>query len=385
MKNDLGRSLLLLLLLAMTLYAKESKYCSYEISSNKSEVMLYEAVAIHFQARQKIHNEVMFFDLKPQKKSDYEVVLLNEKRYEFNYHDAKKSFDFLIIPKRSGTLTISFDFQIRRASDDAVAQAYTGSRDNVKSIPTIKVPIDTPSIALHVNNPTQPIEATGDFSLKMKIDKESSNAYDAINVVYTLNGTGYLDEHFEPLKNLDGPSIFKGEKASPKLATKNGWRYHKEWSYAIVSDKGFTIPMVRLQYYNFNQKEYLSATTPSKSISITPIDTATLLDDDEYPKGEIDFRAYLHYLYYLIMFIAGFLAAKALEYLPQKFKRSDKEVCCKAIRKSSNAQELLKAVMPYVERYNIDKEMQEIERLLGSKGSKASLEALKRALLKKIG
>ena len=384
MKNTRGKLLLLLLIISLPLMAKESKYCSYSIESSAQELYVNEALHVHFKSRQKLHNEVMFFDLKPLQSDDYTIVMLNEKRHEFNYHDAEKSFDFLIMPKHSGSIDISFDFQIRRATDEGVAQAYTGSRDNVKPIPTIKVAIDTPTIRLHVKKHTKNIQAVGEFNLTMSVDKTDSDSYDALNVVYTLDGTGYLDENFEPIKSIDDTSIFKGKKETPKRSTKEGYIYHKEWSYAIVASKNFTLDSVHLNYFDTATQSYKSSITEAKNITIKALDISTLIDDKEAPDSHIEFKNYVHYLYYLLFFIAGFLGAKLQEYLPEKFKRSNKDICCEAIKKSSSAQEMLKAVMPYMNRADIQNEVTMLESAIYSNTHKVKLQTLKESLIKKL-
>ncbi len=385
MKNIHGNILLLIALLtSLSLQAKEHEFCSYSIESSAKELYVNEALHVHFKSRQKIHDEVMFFDLKPKKSDDYDIVLLNEKRHEFNYHDAKKTFDFLVTPKKAGSINIVFDFQVRRASDEGVAQAYTGSRDNVKSIPTVNTHIDTPTVSLHVKPHTKNIQAVGDFSLSMKLDKSESNSYDALNVVYTLDGTGYLDETFEPIKSIDNTSIFKGKKERPTRLSKEGYIYHKEWSYAIVASNNYTLDSIHLNYFNPKTQSYKSSITEAKNITIKQLDISTLIDDKEAPISTIEFKNYVHYLYYILFFVAGFLGAKLQEYLPEKFKRSESELCCQSIKKSSTPQDTLKAIMPFMNQVDIKNEVSELESAVYSNTHKINLQKIKTSIISKL-
>ncbi len=382
MKNIHGKIVFLFMLLIVQLNAIETKYCSYSISSSKKSAVLNEPISITFKARQKIHNEVMFFDLKPHKSKDYEVISIKEKRHEFNYHDAKKEFEFLLIPKKEGLLSVPFDFRIRRASDDAVAQAYTGSRDNVKSIPTIKINIDIPTVTLNITSLKNPVDAVGDFNLAMSIDKTEISSYDKVNVVYTLQGRGFLNKNFEPIEELEGISIFKGKKEKEPRATKEGYIYQVEWSYALVSSDNYKVPAVTLKTYNYLNKQYLDKNTPSKMISVKHQDIESLIDDEESPQSTVDYKKYIDYFYSFLIFSAGFLFAKLLEYLPKKL--SNKKQCCPLIKNAKNPKELLKQTTPYLNKYPLKDEIRALESLVYTKNSKENFSSLKDKIIKKI-
>ena len=383
MKNIHGKLLLFLLLIVVELSAKESPYCRYKISSSKESAVVYEAVNISFVTRQKIHNEVMFFDFKPLPSDAYEIISIKEKRSEFNYHDAKKEFEFLVIPKRAGVIKVAFDFRIRRASDDAVAQAYRGSRDNVKSIPTIKVHIDTPTVLLNVKKLSKSVDAVGDFSFKLKMDKTTHiNSYDRLNLVYTLKGTGYLDKDFEPIKEIEGVSIFRGTKIKAPRATQDGYIYQKEWSYVLVADKNYTIPTVTLKTYNYKDKEFINRVSKAKKIEVRKLKIADLVDDENFPNTEVDYKKYINYFQSLLLFLAGFLVAKVLEYLPKK--SSKREENREHIKNSKTAKELLIRATPYLLKVDIKEEIKDLEELIYNKNTQNSFTLLKKKIINKI-
>jgi len=384
MKKNHGSILFLLLILLVVTKgsAKESKYCSYTITSTKKTAFVHEPINVSFFTKQKIHNEVMFFDLVPLTSDAYDIVSIKEKRHEYNYHDAKKEFDYLVIPKKSGKIDIKFHFQIRRASDDAVAQAYTGSRDNVKAIPTIKVSIDTPSISIIVKPIARNIQAVGDFNFSMKVDKNSSSSYDAVNAVYTLQGVGYLNPNFRPIKEIKNVSIFRGIKEQEPRATEDGYIYQKEWSYALVSDNNFTINRVELKSYNYQEKKTLDLSLPQRKITIVPLKIKDLIDEEEFPLAEFNYKKYTNYFYYFLIFIAGFLLAKFLDHFPKK--SSKKKQTFKPIQNAKTPKELLNVALPLATSSGIHEEIKELEDLLYSSKSSKDITAIKLAMIKKI-
>jgi len=324
----------------------------------------------------------MFFDLKPLPSEEYEIISIKEKRHEFNYHDAKKDFEFLVIPKKVGTIKVAFDFRVRRASDDAVAQAYRGSRDNVKSIPTIKVNIAQPTITLDIKPLKQAVDAVGDFSLVMSIDKRKASSYDKVNVVYKLQGRGFLDKNFTPIKELKGVSIFKGKKEKEPRATQDGYIYNKEWSYALVASENYTLPALTLRTYNYRNKQFSDKSIQRVKVQITPLDMAALLDDEELPKSEVNYKKYIGYFYNILIFIAGFLFAKLLAYLPKKL--SQKEHCCPLIKSAKTAKELLNHTSLLMQKYPLEDEVKVLEELVYKGHSNENFHSIKKQIIKKI-
>ena len=377
-----GKIVILLILILSTILSANNQYASYSIKASKKDIFVNEPIYITFHVRQKTKDEVMFFDFKAKNNNNFKIVALKSKRHEFNYHDAEKTFKFLVFAKKEGDFKVKFDFQVRRASDDAVAQAYNGSRDNVKSIPTIKVKMPMQSISLHVEPLTKVVNAVGNFRLTMSINKVSSNSYDAINVRYDLSGEGYLDESFEPLKDIANTSIFRSQKKAPIRATQNGYIYNIVYNYAIVAQKNFTLPKAELDIFSYKQKEYLIKSTSEKSITITKLDINTLIDNKDAPKSDIDFNKYIEYLYDIMIFIAGFLLAKLLKYLPKN--KNKKEDIAKDVRHSKSAQELLKAIMPLVHKYALHVELKELEEIIYNNKSKLFFKDIKNKAIKKI-
>ena len=384
MKNIHGKIFLLFLILFTNLYAQENKFCSYNLESSKyKDIVVNEPIRISFFTRQKTHSEVMFFDLIAQKSDSYEIISIKEKRYEYNYHDAQKEFEFLLIPKISGKMKVDFTFNIRRASDDAVAIAYVGSRDNVKSIPTVKMHIASPSLTIDVKKSAQEVDAIGSFSFSMKLEKSNSNSYDAINVVYSLEGKGVLNENYEPISSIKNISIFKGIKETTPRPTTAGYIYKKEWSYALIAPKSFTLPAVKLKTYNYKREKFVTRETQSKEIIITPLDIKNLLDERDLPKSNIDFKEYLHYFYNVLLFISGFIVAKLLNYIPKKV--SKQQECCKIVENASTAKELLRASLSFgAHNVNLKSEIMELEEIVYQNKSSKKIAAIKTAIIQKI-
>jgi hypothetical protein len=381
MKKIHGKILIIILILTTNIFANNI-YCDYSIKSSKTAVKVNEAFYITFQTRQKLHNEVIFFDLVPHKDKDIEITLLNSKRYEYNYHDAEKTFTYLVFIKKAKIHNISFDFSIRRASDEAVAQAYVGSRDNVKSIPTIKVDIAKITQKIEVLPLKKSTDAVGEFKLSMIIDKTKSNSYDAINLKYKLTGKGYLDKNFSPLQEIKNSSTFSGIDEIKPIATKEGYIYSKEWSYAIISKESFIIKSNKLNIYNPILKKYEQIKHKDQHIKINPLNVTNLIDDKESPSSSYDYEKYIKYLYNILIFIAGFLTALSLKYIPKK--ESVKKECCELLKKSKTPQDALKALLPVINKKKLKEDIDKLEMIIYSKDSGYDFKSIKDSIIKKL-
>lgn len=383
MKKIHGNILIILFIfLAISLNAN-NKYCIYSIKSSKSSVVVNEAFYITFHVKQKDISQVMFFDLKPMKSKNYETLLLNEKRHEFSYHNAEKTFTYLIYAKKSGSIKIKFNFRVRLASDDAVAQAYVGSRDNVKSIPTIKVDIDKPFVSINTKNLNPDTHAVGNFKIQMSIDKKHSNSYDAVNVLYKIEGIGYLDESFRPITKIDGTSIFNGSSELKPIAVKDGFIYKEEFRYAIVAKKSFTIPEIKFKIFNTISRKYEQIIIPKKDIKITPLNIKALLDDKENPKS-INYTEYIKYIYDILIFIAGFLSAILYKYISKKRVKTKKESCCNGLKNTKTAMAALKVLIPIINRKDIRDEIEKLENVAYANEDKSTFNKIKADLIKKL-
>jgi hypothetical protein len=324
----------------------------------------------------------MFFDLKPIPSDDYEIVSIKEKRSEFNYHDAQKEFEFLLIPKHTGEIKVAFNFRIRRASDDAVAQAYRGSRDNVKSIPTIKVDIDTPTLTIEVKKLDKNFDAIGSFKFNLTLDHTKVNAYDRVNLLYTLKGKGYLNKSFEPIKGIKGVSIFRALKSKVPRATEDGYLYEKEWRYALVSKDSFEIPTVTLTSYDPQKSKEFNITTKAQTIEIKALNPSKFLDEEESPSSDTAYEKYTHYLYSILTFFAGFIFAKLLNLLPKKSQK--KEQCSIELTDTKTAKEMLKNITPYINSIDLNTEIRELEDIVYNQNREIKFINIKKNILKKL-
>ena len=380
MKYTLGKILLLLLFCNSYLLA-ESSLASYTLKANKTTAVIKEPVVITFKAKQKDHRDHMFFALEPQKSKDYSIVLLNKKIDDSKYHDSSATFTYLLFPLHEKDLHIHFNLTIKTASDKAIKQSYVDDHDNSVAISTYDTKVKMQTLFIKINPLKHPVDLVGDFRLSESVEKKEISQFENLNLHYFLIGKGYQAENLKLLKNSDKTiSLFEKENTLQDRLTKEGYILKKEYIYAITAKSDFDIPAVTLNAYSPTKHIYYTLSTKKRSIKVTTIDAAVLLDKKEFPKKEeFDFTLYKNILIACIIFFAGFLTAKMSESF--SFKRKERKFI--DIENTPSAQSLMLLLMHKYKNKDIAKFIDELE-MIQYKKSSQSLEELKRQILKEF-
>ncbi len=378
MNKNLGK--IILFLLTPLLLLADNSLASFHLSANKSDVYEREAVEITFTATQKDHEDVMFFILQTQKSDDYEIYLLNKEITKLGYHNTRTTFNYLLFPKSSGSVSVGFDFTIKTASDDAVAQIYVGSRDNVKLMDTTDTVVTLDPLKLKVKALKRGTQLVGDFKISSRIMSDTVDQFSTVQVSYTLNGVGYLDNKMEPLPPIKGAALFDDIVDHLFKKSKNGYIVEREFAYAISADNDFVLPEVHIQAYSPRTKSYYDLTEAASKITIKKIDPKTLIDNKEFPDQEgYDWSWVKNSLLALFIFFAGFMTAKLSEEMHFKWvQRSER---FRDIKESSDAKSLMKVLTIRYADQNLDEYIDALEMIIYKK-SDQKFKALKQEILK---
>ena len=381
MKKNLGKIVLIFLLLSTLLLAND--LATFKLKANKTTAFVKEAVEISFTAIQKDHSNVMFFFLEPKSSDEYEIKLLNKKTTELSYHHFMTTFTYILFPLKAKKLHVDFDFTIKEASDEAVAQVYTGSRDNVKWIETQDTKIKLEPLTIEAKALDRAVDLVGDFTLTSKINKTSINQYESVNVLYRLKGKGYKDKAFNILHDIEGVTIFSEVNDAFSKLTKNGYVIQRDYIYALSAQKSFIIPQMKLQAYSPTKRDYYTLTTPQYKIQVEKIDTTTLLDATESPNDTpiINYQELKQLLIYILIFISGYITAI---YLPKSFYFKSRTKEFEDLHNAKTPKELLRVLTTNYSLTTIENEIQQLETLAYQKSSNLDFKKIKSAILKKI-
>ena len=381
MKKNLGR-LFLLLLLPLLAFA-QSELATHTLSVSKQSPYVKEAVEITFTAVQKDHEYVMFFFLESHQSDNYEITLLNKATKKIGYHNYMTTFTYLLFPLKPGKINVDFEYTIKTASDKAVAQVYIGSRDNVKWIDTDDTVMPKQSVRLDIKALPKGIELVGDFKIKSVLKSSTIDQFSTAQVVYTLNGVGYVNKGLSPLHKVDNVTIFEDTHDEAFKITKNGQVLEREYLYALSADDDFVIPAVKIKAYSPRTQKFYTLSADAYPIRVKKLDPSTLLDDKESPTSDtVDFTWLVNIIIGIIIFISGFITAKLSENISFGWLQREKKF--QDIKTAVDAKSLLfimirnyksSMMQPYIDR---------LEAIAYTKENKRSFKQIKKEILKHL-
>ncbi len=384
MKNTPGKIFLFFILFTVSLFGA-NQLASYNLTTSKKSVHVKEPLLITFEAKQKNHNDHMFFSFTVQKSPDYEVKLLQKSIQDKGYHNTTTTFKFILFPLKAKTLHISFDFVIRTASDKAVKQSYVDDHDDSIAISTYDTKVALKPLTIKVERFKKHVDLVGDFRLNSTIDTNEIDQYGIVNLHYILSGIGYKESHLNILHTqIKNVSIFSNKKDKISKLTEEGYIINTEYIYALSAKNDFTIPSITLEVYSPSKNRYYTLHTKTYKIKVKKINPALLIDKTNAPQKEtwISFMQIKTFLIYALIFFAGFLAAKFSQknYFAKKLK---KEKGFEDIKEAKNARELLLLLIMKYQNRGLDEYIADLEANIHKKHS-LNLSKIKREILSKL-
>lgn len=381
MKKNPGKyPIFITLFIALQLFAKQP--ADFSLTANKTTAYVKEAVEITFTATQTDYTNVMFFFLDPEKSDAYEIDLLRKEIVDHSYHHNTTTFTYILFPLKPGKIDVHFDFTVKTASDRGVAQAYVEDHDDSKGIKTDALKIALSPLTLTVKPLEKPVDLVGDFTLDHSLDRSEADAFDTVNLTYTLKGTGYEKGAAALLKPIEGVSIFSDRDDAVSKLTPNGYRQQKVYYYALSSRKDFTIPPLTLTAYSPDKGRYYKLTAPSFPIKVNPIDTKELLDTTSSPASQTIRAADIgKWAVYFLLFAAGFVSAKLM---PSKIIRKRTREMFSDIRAAQDPKSLAVILTSRYRSKAMETYIEQLEALAYAKEGSGSYKAIKDAVLKTL-
>ena len=378
MKKNLGKIFLLLLLSTLTMHAKELATYTLSLNKNKKEAFVKEPIEITFTAQQKDHSSVMFFFVSPKPSSDYTIKLLTKSTKENSFHNNSATFRYILFPLKAKNLDVEFQFYIKTANDQALAQAYVTDHDEGKGVEGDISYIDVKPLTLHVKALSQAVDLVGDFTLNASIDKKEMYQYDNVNLHYRLYGSGY-NNSVTLLKSLKNVEIFSDIQNPLSKLTPNGYKIKKDYTYALSAKNDFTIPSIKLKAYSPSKKQYYTLQAPAYNIKVKKFNSQMIVDKQESPqtKEKINFESLKQLFIYIFIFMMGYVFAKLRE--NQLFARKENRKF-QDIKRSQNAKELMLILVNSYKNKNIDGFVKELENIIYEKREKEFKKVKKRIL-----
>jgi len=260
---------------------------------NKRNPMQGEQIVITYKLYYRINISAPEFTKEPSFKGFWKNDLMKDRQsyvqYTENYkgqqYNVAELRKFALFPQRSGKIVIEGADAICQAQVKAKTQQRSRDPffDNFFNDPffnryqTVEIPLSTNSITINIsplptsNRPGDFSGAVGNFNFNASIDKTELKANEAINLKFTVSGTGNVElvdkinVTFPPDFEVYDPKISKNINTSG-----NGVSGRKTFEYLIIPrTKGeFKINPVKFSFFDLAKKSYVTLTSPEYIINV---------------------------------------------------------------------------------------------------------------------
>ena len=320
-------------ILFITLHLFAFEDFSYQLSTNRSKLIVNEPLVLTLTIDQKKANENMSFLFKLPPKNAYRYELLESKEKKDEKDRSHITSKYAIYPLIAGKIEIEPILIVKYASKEEVKKFVTGSADELTYLKTKDKLFKLKPFTIDVQHVKKETKLIGDYELSYTIDKTRVKSGEQINISYTLKGTGSKIEVDDLIGKIDGCEIFNDKQVYDNKL------FHKvTYDYALIPQKSFTIPKVTLLAYSPTKRAYYTLSTPAVEVTVTnqTQNNALVLKDQE--KSRFDLTKLLTLG---LIFIAGYFSAKIAGFK----KLTPKEQFIRKMKKCRDAKELLRILI----------------------------------------
>lgn len=302
MKKNLGK-----IFLFVTLFFHPQLFATtyeWHAAIDKQKAFVNEPIYLHYTCTFSDRAELYSIEFNPS--GEYEKFRVQNLKESQSIVDGKRiySYEFIVFAKSAGEIELSFEALMKLTNEDAIVEMVIG-RDNIKREEVKKTLIKQEVFRIAIEETNTP--RVGDFWLETHKREASLKAHEPYHMEIKIQGKGNLELFEAFVFELEGVKVFAQEPLLRQELGKDG--YSGVWSqkFAFVSEKSFTIPKREIEYFHLPTKQMQKLLFEAIDVKVEGgFVKEELLDKVE----EKEFTFDPSYLYYLLTFIAGFLAGK---------------------------------------------------------------------------
>ncbi len=332
MKKNLGR-----LFLAILIFLQAEVFAStyiWSATSNKTTAYVNEPIYLKYVCEFSDRAELFIVEFNPA--GEYEKYIVKNLKESKNIVDGKKinSYEFVVFAKTAGKIKFDFEAIMKQTTKESIEDMVIG-RDNVKKESVTKKTIKQEILEVDIKETNSSL--VGDFNLEVKKNEPKVKANEPYHLTITIKGDGNF-EALKPLQfNIEGVKVFAGEVLQKEKLSEAG--ESGEWSqkFAFVGERDFLIPEFKIEYFNTKEKKTDALVYEAITVSVEKgFSKEELLDKAEDDSFKINYT----YLYYVLIFIAGFLVSK-IDIKKRVVKKSAGKEFEEKIDKAKSLEELM--------------------------------------------
>jgi len=332
MKKNLGKVFLVILIfLNVEIFA--STY-TWSATSNKTTAYVNEPIYLKYVCLFSDRAELFSVEFNPA--GEYEKYIVKNLKESQNIVEGKKisSYEFVAFAKTPGKIKFDFEALMKQTTKESIEDMVIG-RDNVKKESVTKKQIKQEILEVDIKETNSSL--VGDFSIEVKKNEPKIKANEPYHLTITIKGNGNF-KVLKPLEfNIEGVKIFAGEVLQKEELSEAG--ESGEWSqkFAFVGEADFKIPEIKIEYFNLKEQKRDVLVFDAITVSVEKgFSKEELLDKAE----DNSFKFNYTYLYYVLIFIAGFLIGK-IDIKKRVVKKSADEEFKEKIEKTKSLEDLM--------------------------------------------
>ena len=364
------------IMFALPLWASTDKF-TYHIDISNHHPVVKEAVILTMKFNQIQPRKVIRFSFSPPKGNRYEIQFLEANENKDIKNRSHIVMKYIIFPKKATEITIPLQITLQEASQEELKKFVTGSADELMYLQTTNKVYTLPAITLHVKPLPRKTKIVGNYRLDFAIDRNQTTTDKQINVTYTLSGRGYRPDITNLLQPIHDVTTFLAtERFHDKL-------FHKViFHYALISDRNFTIPQIKLSAYNPKQQSIYTLSTKAVPVIIRPIHNRNKIKTPFFPS--INSQIVKRLVDYFLLFLAGFLSYMTIRHIKEQYNQSlpAEKKFLKKIKDTKNSKALLQTLILSHETL-FTEEIAELEKHIYQKQS-LSISNLKKRIIHKF-
>jgi hypothetical protein len=266
MKRNRGRGAAALLWLLPAWLFAQTTY-EWSATQSKMEAAQFEAVAVEYVCRFSTEGYEYIIAFDPPKETEAYRLVLERAREQIVDGKRVNRYRFIVFPKQAGKLSLALSASMEHTTKASIENTVIG-RDNVEKIAYTAKKVALPSVTVAVS--AHKNAYAGHLQLSADVDKKTAEAYAPVQVRVRLEGYGNIDTMEAFALDIPGVRQFTdGEQKRLEIGD-NGFEGSITQQFAFVSDRNFTVPFLRLSYYDTEQNRTVNLSTEPVRVTVLP-------------------------------------------------------------------------------------------------------------------
>lgn len=361
----------------------QSNLFDFDIKTDNTDLYVGENFILTMTFRYKSDIDILdlTFD-KPNFENFWYKQIDNSKKYidnDFTVFEIK----FLMFPLKEGIQKIESLGINAQVMDNNSNSIFSATRN--QKIYSNELNFSVKSLPTNIN-------LIGNFDINASIDKQTIKKGEAVSFKLNIIGSGNIDDIPDIKLALDDVTIYENKPLVKTQILNNEYKGEWEKVYSIIANRSFTIPSIKLDYFDKNLSKVISKQTNSFNIEVLDeeIKKEVLLEKatekilpDEKPKEIIKVVEQTSTLDRIIFFFLGIafcllIISLYFYVITLKRKKQEDKPLVKKVKESKTKDELLKILAVYLKiDVKLDRYIFELEKT-------QNIDSLKKEIIKTL-